>query len=166
MLHIQEVNDYDIKMWQEKKKKKNVMRVSTLKCFESQRKRHRERLTDKGWHVPVSINSPERLIVRYKALYTSYSNKQRSTGTTRHYLCVSDKVLLLPFLRSQQTRDSPPETLPKHLMSICTSSHSLLSTPLPSLFSLHFFPSSSVLLSSVSSALLPPRLSLLKSASA
>lgn len=28
-----------------KKKEKNVMRVSTLKCFKSERKRHRERET-------------------------------------------------------------------------------------------------------------------------
>ncbi len=135
-LRLKEVNHYDIKIWQQKRL--NVMRAGEHKCSESERKRHkgirererqRGRLTDKGWHVPMSINSPERLIVRNKALYTSHSDKQRSTGTTRPRMCVFMCVWMCLwvcltkfyyvcslFLSSQQTRD----TFPKHLISICT----------------------------------------------
>ena len=111
-----------------------------MPCVQAQSNVERERdtewgrLTDRGWHVPMSINSPERLIVRNKALYTSHSDKRRSTGTTRHCVharvCVSDKVYYVCSLSSGPNRHTP-ETLPKHLISICTLSLSLFPTLLP-----------------------------------
>lgn len=43
-----------------------------------------ERLTDKDGHFSVSINNSE----RNKAFYTKRSDEQRSSGTTRHCVCM------------------------------------------------------------------------------
>lgn len=106
-------------MWSETDRRPNA---SERRYTCSENKRHRcsgkrkwERdLQHEGWHVPMSINSLERLTVRNKALYTSYSDRRRSKGTTRPcmcicvFVCASDKVLLhlLPFLKSPQTQDA------------------------------------------------------------
>lgn len=157
---LKKVNYYDIKIWQEERKK--VMHASTHTNVQGVRGRdigrERGRLADKGWHVPMSINSLERLIVRNKALYTSHSDKQRSTGATRQCVCTSrcvcvSKFYSAPFPQVPTGKRHPPEILPKHLISICTLSLSLFSTLLPSLFSLHFFLKPVVLC--------PPRLHLL-----
>ena len=111
----------------------------------------------------MSINSPERLIVRNKALYTSHSDKRRSTGTTLSVcecacvcVCVSDKVYYVCSLSSGPNRHTP-ETLPKHSISICTLSLSLFPSLLP-LSPLHFSLCLPFTPPSVSTALLPPLL--------
>lgn len=99
----------------------------------------------------MSINSPERQIVGNKALYTSHSDKQKSTGTQgvcvcvcvylyvreRETVCVLNKVLLCVFSSFQVPTDAKHPSDSKHLISICTSSGSLLSTWLCSLHSLN-----------------------------
>lgn len=116
----------------------NIHRHSGRKWERRGGKRVRGRLADKGWHVPASINSPERLTVRNKALYTRHSDKQRSTGTTRPCVCVWQSFTMSA-LYSQVPDDNrhPPETFTKHLISICA-----LSLPLFSILLIiysHFF---------------------------
>lgn len=118
----------------------NIHKHSGRKWERRGGKRVRGRLADKGWHVPASINSPERLTVRNKALYTRHSDKQRSTGTTRPCVCVCVwQSFTMSALYSQVPDDNrhPPETFTKHLISICA-----LSLPLFSILLIiysHFF---------------------------
>ena len=90
---------------------------------ERERETHTERgrLADRGWHVPMSINSPERLIVRNKALYTSHSDKRRSTGTTLSVCecaCVCVCVCLTKFTMSAPFPQVPTDTLQRLFQNI------------------------------------------------
>ena len=97
--------------------------VQAQSNVERERETHTERgrLADRGWHVPMSINSPERLIVRNKALYTSHSDKRRSTGTTLSVCecaCVCVCVCLTKFTMSAPFPQVPTDTLQRLFQNI------------------------------------------------